>query len=110
VRPRRDFDDIKNRQSREIPKGLLTALISVGALLIVGIVVVGVLLLTQPTNPVSAELSPSASQTAEPEATATPEPTQAATPVPTTEPEESDDISAIFEAPDNPILEESQNQ
>lgn len=121
VRPRVTFDEIDVKKNREIPKGLLVSLLAVGSLLLVGVIVVGVLLLTQPkaaaavdTEPVATQsVTPEATPTARPEATpsGTPVPTPTATPVPTTSPEESDDLSAIFEAPSNPILEdESQNQ
>ncbi len=112
VRPRIAFDEVDIKRNREIPKGLLAGLIAVGSLLVVGVIVVGVLLVTQPKAAAAVDTVPAASQMAEPDATpsATPEPTPSPTPVPTTPPEESDDLSSIFEAPSNPILEESQNQ
>ncbi len=112
VRPRVAFDDVQYKKNRGIPKGLLAALVTVGALLVIGVIVVGVLLITQPKTTAAIDTVPAASDAAEPEATpsATPEPTPSATPVPTTPPEESDDLSSIFEVPTNPILEESQGQ
>ena len=113
VRQRMELDEKQVQRRRDMPKGLLAALIALGSLLVVGVVVVGVLLITQPQTSAAVDYVPTASQTAEPAATPspTPEPTEAPTPVPTTEPEESDDISSIFEAPSNPILEsQSQNQ
>lgn len=113
VRPRMELSDKQKYGRREIPKGLLAGLVAVGSLLVVGIIVVGVLLITQPQSAAAVDSVPSASETVEPQATpsATAEPTPSATPVPTTAPEESDDISSIFEAPSNPILEsQTQNQ
>ena len=112
VRPRVTFDDVQYKKNRGIPKGLLAALVTVGSLLVIGVIVVGVLLITQPKAAAAIDTVPAVSDAAEPEATpsATPEPTPSATPVPTTPPEESDDLSSIFEAPTNPILEESQGQ
>lgn len=111
VRPRVAFDEIKVKKSNEVPKGLFIGLVAVGALLVVGVIVVGVLLLTQPNTAAAVDTAPAATQTAEPQATATAAPTTAATPVPTTPPEESEDISSIFEAPTNPILDsETQGQ
>ncbi len=112
VRPRVMYDDVQYKKNRGIPKGLLAALVTVGALLVIGVIVVGVLLITQPKTTAAIDTVPAASDAAEPEATpsATPEPTPSATPVPTTPPEESDDLSSIFEVPTNPILEESQGQ
>lgn len=94
VRPARGYEA---DAPRETPKGLLAALIAVGSLLVIGVAVVAVLLVTHP----------SATPAAQTEAQATPEPTATptTTPVPTTPPEETDDFSAIFDAPENPLLE-----
>lgn len=113
VRPRIAFEEKKVKKNQQIPKGLFIGLMAVGALLVVGIIVVGVLLLTQPKAAAVEVTTPAATQTAEPQATpsATPEPTPTATPMPTTPPEVSDDLSSIFEAPTNPILDnETQGQ
>lgn len=108
VPSRKEFDDSERVKTRKMPKALLAVLISMGALLAVGIVVVGVLLITQPGARETVGPAPSASQTAAPTPTMTAEPTPspAKTPMPTTEPEASDDdLSAIFETPTNPLLE-----
>lgn len=107
---RKEFDEVYER--RVIPKGLLALLISMGLVLIAGIVTVAVLLITQPNATASVGPASTASQTAAPSATSspTPEPTPIATPAATTAPEESDDFSSIFESPENEILQESQNQ
>ncbi len=112
VRQRMELDGKQAQKRREIPKGLLAGLIALGSLLVVGIIVVGVLLITQPKSTAAVDFVPAAAQTEEPQATpsATPKPTPSATPVPTTAPEESDDdISVIFEAPSNPILDDQTN-
>lgn len=103
VRPSRGYE-AQADVPREIPKGLLAALVAVGSLLVIGVVVVAVLLVTQPDATAAVGTTPAA-QTEEPQAT--PEPTVAptTTPVPTTPPEDTDDFSAIFDAPENPLLE-----
>lgn len=100
VRPARGYEA---DAPRETPKGLLAALIAVGSLLVIGVAVVAVLLVTHP----SATAASGATPAAQTEAQATPEPTATptTTPVPTTPPEETDDFSAIFDAPENPLLE-----
>lgn len=110
VPARREFEEVYER--RVIPKGLLALLISMGLVLIAGVVTVAVLLITQPNATASVGPASTASQTAAPSATSspTPEPTPIATPAATTAPEESDDFSSIFESPENEILQESQNQ
>lgn len=113
VRPRVTYDEIKTKKNQEVPRGLLIGLMAMGAVLVLGVIVVGVLLLTQPKAAAVEVTTPAATQTAEPQATpsATPEPTPTATPMPTTPPEVSDDLSSIFEAPTNPILDnETQGQ
>lgn len=106
VPSRREFEEVYER--RVIPKGLLAVMIAMGLVLIAGVVTVAVLLLTQPNATVSVGPAPTVSQTAEP--SETPVPTPSPTPVATTAPEESDDFSSIFDAPDNEILQKSQNQ
>lgn len=115
VRPRTAFEENKVKKNQEFPKGLFLGLMAVGALLVVGIIVVGVLLLTQPKAAAVEATTPAATQTAEPQvtpsATPKPTPTPTATPMPTTPPEVSDDLKSIFEAPTNPILDsETQGQ
>lgn len=114
VPPKLKIDDDAYNQRREIPKPLLAVLIAMGALMVVGIVVVGVLLLTQPNataavGPVSTE-SEIAVPSETPSLTATPVPTTAPTTVPTTAPEATDDFSVILQSPANEILEESLGQ
>ena len=106
VPSRREFEEVYER--RVIPKGLLAVMVAMGLVLIAGVVTVAVLLLTQPNATVSVGPAPTVSQTAEP--SETPVPTPSPTPVATTAPEESDDFSSIFDAPDNEILQKSQNQ
>lgn len=106
VPSRREFEEVYER--RVIPKGLLAVMIAMGLVLIAGVVTVAVLLLTQPNATVSVGPAPTVSQTAEP--SETPVPTPSPTPVATTAPEESDDFSSIFDAPENEILQKSQNQ
>ncbi len=106
----REFEEVYER--RVIPKGLLAVMVAMGLVLIAGVVTVAVLLLTQPNATVSVGPAPTVSQTAEPSETPVPtlSPTPSPTPVATTAPEESDDFSSIFDAPDNEILQKSQNQ
>lgn len=106
---RKDFDD-EDVEQKVIPKGLLAALITMGVLLVAGVIAVAVLLVTQPNARAAVGSAPTASQTVMPSATPspTPVPTPAATPVPTTAPENSDDFSSIFETPTNEIIEGSQ--
>ncbi len=113
VQPRREFEGYEPRGQREIPKGLLAVLITVGLLLVAGVVFIGVLLLTQPNRVQTVDKQPAATQptaaaeTAMP--TASPVPSQS--PVATTTPETSeDDLSSLFETPTNPILDGSQDQ
>lgn|GEM_PF-3319176 len=105
-----EFEEAAER--RVIPKGLLAVLISMGVVLIAGIITLAVLLITQPNASIAVGAAPAVTQTTEPLATPspTPKPTPTPTPVPTTAPEASDDFSSIFEAPDNEILQEAQNQ
>lgn len=106
VPSRREFEEVYER--RVIPKGLLAVMIAMGLVLIAGVITVAVLLFTQPNATVSVGPAPTVSQTVEP--SETPAPTPSPTPVATTAPEESDDFSSIFDAPENEILKESQNQ
>ncbi len=108
VPQRREFEEVIER--RVIPKGLLAVLISMGVVLIAGVVVLAVLLITQPNASVAAGPAPAVSQTAEPLATPSPTMSPTPTPVPTTAPEESDDFSSILDAPQNEILQQSQSQ
>lgn len=105
------FQEQDTHQRRKIPKGLFAVLVSMGVLLIAGVITVAVMLITQP-DATAAVGSARAIQTAEPTKTVspTPTPTPVPTPVPTTAPEESDDFSAIFDTPENEILQKSQNQ
>lgn len=108
VPSRREFEEVYER--RVIPKGLLAVMIAMGLVLIAGVITVAVLLLTQPNATVSVGPAPTVSQTAEPSETPVPTPSPTPSPVATTAPEESDDFSSIFDAPDNEILQKSQNQ
>jgi len=106
----KEFDGVIER--RVIPKGLLAVLITMGVVLLAGMITLAVLLITQPNASIAVGPAPTVSQTAEPLETPspTPKPSPSPTPVPTTEPEESNDFSSIFEAPENKILQNAQSQ
>ncbi len=97
-----EVDDTDVR--RQIPKGLLAVMVGMGALLVAGVIFVGVLLLTQPSARATVGPPPSAAQTA----TATPEPTEVPSPTPAPSPTVSpdEDVSSLFETPSTGILPE----